>query len=102
MNETVSSKAFVNIQKINDTIRRAFNRSRTLYLYKDRSKSDDEYEWSEEFQKQLKEFEKEIIEKLKLTDLEAIEIIKKNFVKRDIELNIFMFELPNEKLTRIS
>ena len=53
LNSTASDKAFTNTQKINDAIRRAFNRLKTSYSYKNRSKLNNEYEWSEEFQKQL-------------------------------------------------
>ena len=49
LNDTISDKIFANTHKVNDAIRRAFNRSKTSYLYENRSKSDDEYRWSEEF-----------------------------------------------------
>ena len=54
-----------------------FNRSKTSYSYENWSKLNDEYEWSEEFQEQLREFQKEFVEKLKLSNFEAIKIIKK-------------------------
>ena len=44
LNDIASDKTFANIQKINDGIRRALNRSKTLYSYENLSKSNDEYE----------------------------------------------------------
>ena len=44
LNGTASDKALASTQKINDAIRRAFNKSKTSYLYENRSKSNDEYE----------------------------------------------------------
>ena len=52
LNDIASDKALASTQKINDTIRQTFNKSKTLYLYKNRSNSNDKYEWNEEFQKQ--------------------------------------------------
>ena len=102
LNDTALNKIFANTQKINYAIRRTFNKSKTSYSYENRSKSNDKYEWSEEFQEQLREFEKKFVEKLKLTDFKIIEIIKKIFAKQNFESNTFIFEFINEKLTRIS
>ena len=44
LNDIVSDKTFASTQKINDAIRQAFNRLATSYLYKIRSKSNNEYE----------------------------------------------------------
>ena len=44
LNDTASSKALVSIQKINDAIWQVFNRFKTLYLYENQSRSNDEYE----------------------------------------------------------
>ena len=101
LNGTASDKAPASTQKINDAIRRAFNRPKTSYSYENRSKSNDEYEWSEEFQAQLQGFEKKFVEKLKLTDFETIEIIKEIFVKRNAESNMFTHELIMKKLIKI-
>ena len=99
LNDTALDKTSASTQKINDVIQRVFNRLKTSYMYKNRLKSNDEYEWSEEFQEQLREFEKKFIEKQKLTNLEAIEIIKEIFVKQDAESDTFILEFINEKLT---
>ena len=52
LNDLVSDKVLVNIQKINNAIRRAFNRSKMLCLYKNWLKSNDKYKWSKEFREQ--------------------------------------------------
>ena len=44
LNKIISDKTFVNTQKVNDAIRQAFNKSKTSYSYKNRLKSNDEYE----------------------------------------------------------
>ena len=102
LNHTALDKAFASTQKINNAIWRTFNRLKISFSYKNRSKLNDEYKWSKEFREQLREFEKKFIKKLKLTDLETIEIIKEIFVKRDVESNTFIFKFINEKLTWIN
>ena len=101
LNETASDKTLMNTEQINEVIRQAFLESKTSYSYKKQSKSDSEYEWDEDFETQLQEFKKKFVEKLKLTDLETIEIIKEIFIKKNVESNMFTHELIMKKLTRI-
>ena len=53
------------------------------------------------FKNNYENLKKKFVEKLKLTDLKAIEIIKKIFAKRNIESNTFTHEFIIKKLIKI-
>ena len=93
---------FPNTKQINKAIQQAFTRSKTLYLYKKQSKSNNEYEWSEEFQSQLLTFEKKFTKYFKLTDLETTKTLEKIFVNEKVNKNILIYKLIIEKLARIN
>ena len=61
LNDEIKDKILASNKEVNTTIRRIFNKSKSSYSYQNRFKSNDEHEWSEKFQSQLREFEKNFV-----------------------------------------
>ena len=61
LNDEMKDKIFASDKEINTTIRRVFNKSKSSYSYQNRFKLNDEHEWNEKFQSQLREFEKNFV-----------------------------------------
>ena len=64
LNDEMKDKIPASDKEVNTTIQWIFNKSKSSYLYQNRFKSNDEHEWSEKFQLQLREFEKNFVKQL--------------------------------------